>query len=257
MFFSRHGECDSWRDKRFGLNPNAAVSDNAMENMERTKTCTRGMLLSPYGTPRIGISPMLRAKQTASMVIPEGTRADLTVEATLSENSNAPSGTSITSMEDFQNLTRQLSFWSSPVKYILFKLSQFIYGVTGTFDSIGQKLQSTDNVLEGYQDNGDSLDSSHIEPVADADKVTATKALVSESLETHDDTWLFGHGKNFKVFLKRPLERAKVLNTVKPDGFISLKEMAKQRFTRHPITSSLTKQPVSCVQISPRLHSSL
>lgn len=204
ILFTRHGECSIRGDKRLGLNPNSAVSNAAMENMGNTKAYTKGMWLDPNSVPRIAISPVLRAKQTASMVIPEGTNADLSIEAALAENSNAPSGTNIVSLEDFRKQTQHIPFWKSPIRNLLFKVSSWVYGTAGVFDTIQNKLLSADKILKKYQQNSDStLNSSSITTLEDDKKIEATQSMIANSVQRHQDTWLFGHGKNFKVFFEK------------------------------------------------------
>ncbi|WP_131794206.1 histidine phosphatase family protein [Fluoribacter gormanii] len=207
VLFSRHGKCSSWEQKKFGLSPNAALSEEAERNMERTSHSTGDLLFySPSERPpSIAVSPMNRALQTAGWVIPrEIKNATIAVLPFLAENSNAPSGYDVRSMSDMRKLSDQISFWTSPIKKLLLKLSLWIYSdqdfalLYKKRKKAAEKIQEHGNkiLLEECDDVYQNLDYT-------GDKIEDTQNFI-EHVEQRD-CWLFGHGKNFKAFFQTVL----------------------------------------------------
>ncbi|WP_454780480.1 histidine phosphatase family protein [Legionella sp. WA2022007384] len=207
FLFSRHGKCSGWEQKKFGLSPNAALSEEAERNMEQTSQSTSDLLF--YSTSErplsIAISPMNRALQTAGWVIPKEIKnARIAVLPFLAENSNAPSGYDVRSIADMQKLYDKLSFWTSPIKKLLLKLSLWIYSEEDFVrlyekrKHAAEKIQEHGNkiLLEEHDDVYQDLDYA-------ADKIEETNIFI-RNLE-QQDCWLFGHGKNFKAFFQTVL----------------------------------------------------
>ncbi|RUR27428.1 histidine phosphatase family protein [Legionella qingyii] len=207
VLFSRHGKCRSWEQKKFGLSPNAALSEEAEKNMGGTSQSTGDLLFySPSEhPPSIAVSPMNRALQTAGLVIPKEIKnATIAVLPFLAENSNAPSGYDVRSLADMQKLSDQISFWMSPIKKLLLKLSLWIYSdqdfalLNKKRKNAAEKIQEHGNkiLLEGLDDVCQDLD-------YDGDKIEDTQIFIGNVEQR--DCWLFGHGKNFKAFFQTVL----------------------------------------------------
>ena len=121
VLFSRHGESSDWNQKKLGLNPNAALAEQAIVNMSQTNKTTKCLLHYPDKAPHIAVSPLVRAKQTASLVIPNSLNsAQIIIQPALSENSYTPSGNNITSLAQMKNEYQHMSFWKTPLKVILY-----------------------------------------------------------------------------------------------------------------------------------------
>lgn len=217
VLFSRHGTCTFWEQKKWGLNPNAALADEAVANLSATNQSTSSLLHYPDKPLGVAVSPLVRAKQTASLVIPQGLGGtQITIEPSLSENSHMPSGINLTSPEQFNKEYQKISFWKAPVKFILFMVSRWIYGNSDVFAQINAKSSQADDVMlkiPGVTGNeyfskantnamGEhSFDTSSL---SEQGKTAATRALIHDKLSHGEsDFWLFGHGKNFKSFFKQ------------------------------------------------------
>ncbi len=207
ILFSRHGKCTSWGQKKFGLNPNAALSEEAMRNMERTSQSTGNLLFYfPNELPlSIGVSPLNRALQTAGLVIPKEIKnAKIAVLPFLAENSDAPSGYDVRSIADMQKLYNQLSFWTTPIRKILLKLSLWIFS-DQDFDLLKKRRKTA---VEKIQEHGNKIlleerDDVYQDLDYAGDKIEDTKIFIERA--AHQDCWLFGHGKNFKAFFQTVL----------------------------------------------------
>ncbi|KTD60345.1 coiled-coil protein [Legionella santicrucis] len=210
ILFSRHGECSSWGQKRLGLSPNAAISEKAAKNMETTNQFSGSLLFYPANQhPRIAISPMNRAMQTAGLVIPtEINNAQISILPFLVENTVSPSGYDVRSKEDMQKLYDRFSFWKSPIQKILLKISMWIYSDEDFKQLYKKRMEAAEKIqihgkpiilesrANGKPDVCQNLDYS-------GDKIKDTKAFI-ERVE-QQDCWLFGHGKNFKTFFQNVL----------------------------------------------------
>ncbi|KTC99806.1 phosphoglycerate mutase family protein [Legionella feeleii] len=200
VLFSRHGECSGWGQKRFGISPNAPISDKAAQNMVTTNQATQALLSHPNETPRIIISPMIRAMQTASLIIPENIQANISIEPALSENSSAPSGLDVRSTQDLETVSKKAPFFS--LKRILFFLTSLIYGAAD-FNALNQKRQEAADKIQSHNiPNQDILIDGKVPQSLDydGDKIKDTKQIINDT--TEKDLWLIGHGKNFKAFFK-------------------------------------------------------
>ncbi|WP_115709639.1 phosphoglycerate mutase family protein [Legionella sainthelensi] len=210
ILFSRHGKCSTWEQKRLGLSPNAAISERAAKNMEITNQLSGRLLFYPANQhPRIAISPMNRAMQTAGLVIPaEINNAQISILPFLVENTVSPSGYDVRSKKDMQKLYDKLSFWKAPIQKILLKISMWIFNDEDFKQLYKKRIEAAEKIqvhgkpvilesrADGTLDVCQNLDYS-------GDKVNDTKALI-EGLE-QQDCWLFGHGKNFKTFFQQVL----------------------------------------------------
>ncbi|VEB34059.1 coiled-coil protein [Legionella sainthelensi] len=210
ILFSRHGKCSTWGQKKLGLSPNAAISERAAKNMEITNQLSGRLLFYPANQhPRIAISPMNRAMQTAGLVIPvEINNAQISILPFLVENSISPSGYDVRSKKDMQKLYDRLSFWKAPIQKILLKISMWIFNDEDFKQLYKKRMVAAENIqthgmpvilesgADGKPDVCQNLDYS-------GDKIKDTKALI-EGLE-QQDCWLFGHGKNFKTFFQHVL----------------------------------------------------
>jgi hypothetical protein len=204
VLFTRHGESSTFWDKALGLNPNAPISTAAQQNMAKTNSATHFLLFDPQTTPRIAISPMTRALQTAALIIPKcRTNSDISIEPALSENSISPSGCDIRSVKNREELRSKISFLRSPIKAFLFFLSRWIFG-EGTFkamktaraDAIDtiQQRNSASSIIDA---EGEVQQDLHL---TQCQKITQTMKLIAESQDR--DLWLIGHGNNFRTFFK-------------------------------------------------------
>ncbi|KTC89589.1 histidine phosphatase family protein [Fluoribacter dumoffii] len=205
ILFSRHGECRLLGQKKLGLSPNTAISEAAEQNMATTNQLSGALLFYPLHnqTPLIAVSPMNRAMQTASLVLPREIRnADIRVLPCLTEISIAPSGYDVRSLADMQTLYNQLSFWTSPIKKLLLKLSLWMYS-DQDFSKLyekrrraAEKIQQHGNEILSDDDKPDVVQSLNFQ----GSKINETRAVI-ERLD-HQDGWFFGHGKNFRAFFE-------------------------------------------------------
>ncbi|BCA94447.1 hypothetical protein TUM19329_08080 [Legionella antarctica] len=245
VLFSRHGESALWSQKKLGLNPNAALAQQAMGNMSHSNKFTSALLGYPDKRTLIAVSPLVRAKQTASLIIPAHLKsAQIIIQPTLSENSFTPSGKNITSLEQLTQEYNQMSFWRTPIKVILFKLSIWFYGYTNVFEQIQKKSSQADEIMlnisgvtsleyfsQGRQTNeeGCIFDTNSL---SEDQKITTTRQLIRDNLKSDEgDFWLFGHGNNFKNFFNKTFgiksafeygETRCVYNIQKDSGLTSL-----------------------------------
>lgn len=67
--------------------------------MKKIHEYTSCLLSFPNNTTYVGVSPMVRAKQTASLLLPKKGNLHITLEPALTENSVYPSGMSLMSPE--------------------------------------------------------------------------------------------------------------------------------------------------------------
>jgi hypothetical protein len=198
--FTRHGECGVWGQKKFGLNPNSAISEDAVQSMAATNEATKALLSYPDEEPLIAISPMVRAMQTASLIIPKSIKARISVEKYLSENSNAPSGLDVRSYQDLLDVSNKTSFFS--LKGVLFFLSRLFYG-PNYFETNNQKRQVAAAKIQPFNQVGKDIYKDQQIPQSldyNGDKIKETQTLINETSEK--DLWLIGHGKNFAAFFK-------------------------------------------------------
>ncbi|WP_058477948.1 hypothetical protein [Legionella steigerwaltii] len=205
ILFSRHGESSLLGQKKLGLSPNACISKDAVQNMAITNRSSDALLCySPQEhPPLIAVSPMNRAMQTASLVIPQEIKnANIEVLPFLTENSISPSGHDFRSVADMQKCYSQLSFWTSPLEKILLKLSIWIYS-DRDFDLLYEKRKSA---AEEIQKHGNKILSDSDKPDVcqdlnyHGDKIQDINALIDRVDQR--DCWLFGHGKNFAAFFQ-------------------------------------------------------
>lgn len=207
ILFSRHGKCTPWEQKKFGLNPNSALSEEAVQNMSSTNTYTAGLLLNQEHTSLYAVSPLVRTKQTASLLIPiHHQNALLSIEPALAENSIAPSGINLKNRHDMKETYHHLSFWEAPLQVILFKLSLCFYGNEDVFAQIETKSNIADRTLNELVEkvtNNDS-DGYQITPLHEEAKIQKIQTMLGSYLSMNDaqkgDLWLFGHGKNIKAY---------------------------------------------------------
>ncbi|MCW8409917.1 histidine phosphatase family protein [Legionella sp. PATHC035] len=206
VLFSRHGECGMLGQKKLGLSPNAAISEEAEKNMAITNQLSGALLCysSQEHPPLIAVSPMNRAMQTASLVIPqEINNADIKVLPFLTENSVSPSGFDVRSIADMQELYDQLSFWTSPFKKLLLKLSIWTHS-DEDFSPLYEKRKSAAEKIEQHGKNKILSDGDKPDVCQNlkyhGDKILETKTLINTV--TQRDCWLFGHGRNFRAFFQ-------------------------------------------------------
>ena len=208
ILFSRHGKCSMLGQKKLGLSPNTAISEEAAQNMKATNKSSGDLLFySANGeSPYIAISPMNRAMQTAGLVIPEKIKnAVISVEPFLVENSDAPSGYDVRSKADMQKLYDQLSFWKTPIKKFLLKISMWIY----SDEDFKQLYEKRKNAAAKIQAHGNTIlnfgddDNPDVRQNLDynRDKIADTKAFIEQVDQR--DCWFFGHGKNFHAFFQK------------------------------------------------------
>ncbi len=245
VLFSRHGESALWNQKKLGFNPNAALSEQAIDNMSHTNKFTSGLLRYPNKPVRIAVSPLVRAKQTASLMIPAHLKnAQIIIQPALSENSFTPSGNNITSLEQLKQEYNQMSFWQTPIKVIIFKLTLWFYSYSNVFERIQKESAQADEIMlrisgvtpqeyfsQGQQNNeGDyTFDTNSL---SEDHKIRTTRHLIRGNLKSDErDFWLFGHGNNFKSFFNKTFgikstfeygETRSVYNTQKEPGVTSL-----------------------------------
>ncbi|HAT1597065.1 TPA: histidine phosphatase family protein [Legionella pneumophila] len=225
VLFSRHGECAIWGQKKFGVSPNSPISEEAARNMAATSEATKVLLTHPEKSPRIAVSPMIRAMQTASLIIPKDIQANISIEAYLSENSDAPSGLDVRSNQDLQEVSKKTPFLS--LKRILFFLTNLFYGQKD-FEALNEKRKEAADKIQKHNKPGQDIYKNKNIPQAldyDGDKIRDTKKLINET--TEDDLWLIGHGKNFKTFFKEVFDidrdfkfaETRVAYKIKAEGF--------------------------------------
>ncbi|CEG58560.1 phosphoglycerate mutase family protein [Legionella fallonii] len=245
VLFSRHGESSNWDQKKLGLNPNAPLAEQAIVNMSQTNQMTMGLLHYPNQPVHIAVSPLVRAKQTASLVIPQGLKsAQIIIQPALSENSYTPSGSNITSLEQMKNEYQQMSFWKTPLKVIIYALSILFFGYPEVFKQIQEKSTQTDNLMlqipgvdeETYYSQGEANlnDGTYYfdTNISDVQKAEKTRRLIRDNLKSgENDYWMFGHGKNFQLFFDETFgitsefeygETRSVYNVQKEPGSTSL-----------------------------------
>ncbi|WP_392537757.1 histidine phosphatase family protein [Legionella sp. 227] len=206
VLFSRHGECDMLGQKKLGLSPNAAISEEAEKNMSTTNQFSGALLCysAQEHPPLIAVSPMNRAMQTAGLVIPqEINNADIRVLPFLTENSVSPSGYDVRSIADMQELYDQLSFWTSPFKKLLLKLCIWTHS-DKDFSLLYEKRKSAAEKIEKHGKNKILSDGDKPDVCQDlkyhGDKIRDTKTLINGVAQR--DCWLFGHGRNFRAFFE-------------------------------------------------------
>ncbi len=246
VLFSRHGESSNWSQKKLGLNPNASLAEQAIVNMSQTNKTTLCLLDYPDKVPHIAVSPLVRAKQTASLVIPkELSSAQIIIQPALSENSYTPSGNNITSLAQIKNEYQQMSFWKTPLKVILYALSIWFFGYPEVFKQIQEKSAQADNTMlqipgvdpEAYYSQGEiNLSDGNYyfdtNSISEQQKVEKTRRLIRDNLKSNEnDYWLFGHGNNFRLFFSKTFditsefeygETRSVYNVQKEPGATSL-----------------------------------
>lgn len=205
ILFSRHGESTMWGQKGFGLIPNAPISTAATGNLAKTKENTLSLLSFKNKITRIFISPLTRAMQTAGLIIPkEIYTSAISFDPGLSENSKSPSGFDIRRPEDFATIRNTVSFWREPIQFILFYISQFIFGSayyqsqktlrTTAFQNI-QKHHSGESPIQGDEAVKQDLS------MEEEGRIARITQIIEES--HNDNLWLIGHGNNFKRFFKK------------------------------------------------------
>lgn len=216
VLFSRHGESSEWSKKKLGFRPNAGLEDRAFTNMANTNQFTSALLNYPDKKTNIAVSPLVRAKQTASLVIPANIKeAQIIIEPALSENSFTPSGNNISSLEQLKQEYNKMTFWQTPVKVILFLLSIWLYQYTGVFKRIQDQSSQADQTMlninginkEDYFSRGVSDPETgyffDTNSIPEQEKIKATRQLIKDNLKSEaNDYWLFGHGQNFRLFFE-------------------------------------------------------
>lgn len=210
VLFSRHGKCSRLRQKKLGLSPNTVIEEDAQHHMAATNQASSNLLFYPeHKRPYIAISPMTRALQTASLVIPHGiTDAEICIEPALTENSATPSGFDIRSKADLQKLYAETSFWQEPLKKILFKISIWLYH-DKDFQALYEQRQSAALAINKHGTNIDTATDAQGRPDVyqnldyKGDKIEDIKQLINAAGAR--DCWLFGHGKNFQTFFSHEL----------------------------------------------------
>lgn len=213
VLFTRHGESDTWRQKKFGLHPNAPVSETAMSNMSQTNESTVSLLHYPDKPTRIAVSPLVRAKQTASLIIPKDLFApQITIQPALSENSHTPSGNNIMSLDQMKEELRQISFWQTPIKFLLYSIALWIFGRPEVFNQIQKNSIQADISMLQIPGVSSEVFYSQIKmnaegkyffdtSLSEEQKIKKTRQLIRENLKNGEtDYWLIGHGQNFKSF---------------------------------------------------------
>lgn len=246
LLFSRHGESSNWSQKKLGLNPNAPLEEQAIINMAQTNKATKSLLHYPDKAPHIAVSPLVRAKQTASLVIPEGlSSVQIIIQPALSENSYTPSGNNITSLAQMKNEYQKMSFWKTPLQVILYALSIWFFGYPEVFQKIQEQSNQADNIMlqvpgvdaETYYSQGqinprDGSYSFDTHSLTEDQKVEKIRRLIRDNLKSSEnDYWMFGHGKNFQLFFSETFgitsefeygETRSVYNVQKEPGATSL-----------------------------------
>jgi hypothetical protein len=210
VLFSRHGQCDKLVQKRLGLSPNTPITENSEQSMGTTNQSTHALLFydAKKKPPYIAISPMNRALQTASLLIPDGIKnANISVETALTENSSAPSGFDVRSTQDLQKLSDQTSFWESPLQKILLIISMWFY-TDKDFEKLYEKRKAAAEKIQTYGStilNHGEPEHPDVQQNLDytGNKIEDTKVLMENADQR--DCWFFGHGKNFQAFFSEVL----------------------------------------------------
>ena len=210
LLFSRHGLCSVLTEKKLGLNPNAPLAEEAIEHMSSTNKYSINLLLNPEKIADFQVSPLVRARQTASLVIPVGLqKAQITIEPALTESTFTPSGINLRNRNDFNHEYEILSFWSNPVKLIFFTLSKWFFANDEVFRQIKAKSDLADEQMKKLVQKFESndTDESHRKPQLNAqEKIHKIQEIIEHYLKLDEsnkgDLWLFGHGYNFRAFFK-------------------------------------------------------
>lgn len=191
VLLSRHGECNAFDQKKWGVNPNTGLSEESKNNMQHTSNYTKELLYYPDEFLEVAISPLLRALETATFILPKAQSKNITIDAALSENSKAPSGFDVRSVEDLDSVLEKTAWFSST--YYLLSLSKWFY--VDAFIEINQKRENALNVLQ-------------VPLEKDVQALNYQEDKIEVSLDTiktakpHTDLWLIGHGKNFRALYK-------------------------------------------------------
>ena len=93
LLFSRHGQCSNG-DKGLGMKPNAGVNPKALQQMDKTKGFTAGLLMDDTTFAEVGdsdteaaqplilhahVSPLRRTLQTSERLLPPSAELYLTI----------------------------------------------------------------------------------------------------------------------------------------------------------------------------------
>ncbi len=201
VLLSRHGECNNFSQKRFGLNPNAPISEEA-DQLEATKKQTHFLQLYQNEPMNIAISPMVRPLQTAKNYIPKDTSgADIGILPELVEDSDWPSGMDLRSLTDFQDKGTGKGL----ISRFLFWLSEKISAVS-TFVALTEKRKEAARAIAAYGRTDTNLLTENDDiPKATYDPNSNKVKTITNTIFNirNCDGWLFGHGKNFKALFKK------------------------------------------------------
>lgn len=187
ILFTRHGHCSDTK-KKFGLNPNAAIRKKAKIAMTVTENLTSEFFEEAEKT-KIFISPMLRALQTASLIIPTEFKGDIEVTANITEKSDMPSGKDMRTREDLKSLG------------IMGRISDILYG--DRIDSFVQPERTKAiNILN--KKAGKIISDTLPQALSDDEKVKNIQKSIASTLPGHAQ-WNICHGKISQKFLKDTL----------------------------------------------------
>lgn len=187
VYFTRHGQCDTFTDKYAGLAPNASVNPDALRAMQSSHIVTRAFLQKNESTSTIVISPMLRAQQTAAELIPDQFAGKIDIQTCITENSCHPSGQPIVNSTD---LLAHEDLWHQ-TSGMFFKEDYFKNLQALQQQSIAQITNKSAAKSIHYAENVDILDDEKVEKI---------HAYISAN---PGDVWLIGHGKNFGNYFEK------------------------------------------------------
>lgn len=186
VFFTRHGLCSN-AQKDYGFAPNACVENAALIAMSKTGSITQHMLSEENNSKSyIVISPMLRARQTASKIIPDQFKGSIEIGNFITENSSYPSGKPILNMEGLESEQGFMTYVSS-------KKYDDTY-----FDNLAEILSSTNADLQQKSSTHLMLDNPQNINLTDNEKINLINSYIDNKINDYGDIdiWFIGHGKN-------------------------------------------------------------
>lgn len=239
FLFSRHGSSKPNGKKRLGLMPNAGLEDDAIANMAISHQLTGGLLIYPKQSLSCWVSPLIRAKQTANLLLPTtNTPHQIRLNEALLENSTTPSGNYITNKEQFNLFKAQYTFWRSPLTYICYFLAALFYADKTTLQSVKQLSDTEDQKLaDKTSDRTTDLSENSLNPgIKGQDNKChqLTDDIEAVSQQPAQDHWFFGHGHNLKILFKSLFNFTRSLNYCETHRVYQYTNADQQTVLFHP-----------------------
>ena len=186
IFFTRHATCSNYQ-KCWDWLPMQLLKNSLCWLCRIRVRLVKGYCQMISENCRIAISPMIRAKQTASKLIPDGFAGTIEIADFLTENSNSPSGKPLLSKNDLQN-KRDNS---------LFAISD-MYHDDLYFEGLKQKMDEAHQTIAAKTRYSVAESVNNVD-LNDDEKITCINSYIARYA---DHIWFIGHGKNTKKYFE-------------------------------------------------------